>query len=326
MNPELELLKKELGEQKRRAAYYKQLWMKERFANLKMYHKSREVNKDELYEANLKKFLEIASESRKMTLRGKTAKPNKRFTTPTREELIEQSKELERRLNQSSFLKETKRELSYLEQEFSMKSSTLEDQFRKSQRLSAFQHSFPGEEEKKQESPLREDLSFTNKRQSVDTSYSFTQADLPSTSELIAKSRTLLAFEKDTACTKSPCEETRTHNQPVQKEPGEKAEEILSPEEMSRIKYRIQKEVDQWTRNKSLRIILNKFFNHPYREAGYLTPDISFGALRKSYHKAVSKIHPDVHINSNFETKCRNQAIFLALQGAYERAGKKRKS
>eukprot|EP00493_Phyllostaurus_siculus_P025328 UN25672 len=136
--------------------------MKERFANLKMYHKSREFKKDELYEANLKKFMEISSQSRQS--RSQANKAKKRFTTPTREELIEQSKELEKRLHQSSFLKETKRELSFLEQEFSMKSSTLDDDFSKSFSSTSDydfskSFSFSQEEEKKQESPLRrEDL------------------------------------------------------------------------------------------------------------------------------------------------------------------------
>ena len=96
---------------------------------------------------------------------------------------------------------------------------------------------------------------------------------------------------------------------------------------MNIIFLRIQKEVNQWTRNKSLRIILNKFFDHPYRGEGYLTPDASFSVLRKSYRKAVSKVHPDRNINSSFEEKCRNEAVFLALQSTnHTHKSNKRKS
>lgn len=100
-------------------------------------------------------------------------------------------------------------------------------------------------------------------------------------------------------------------------------EKDLSLEEKNEIINKIETAIDGWAKNKSLRLLLNKIFDHPYRESGYLGPNVSWGVLRKSYHQAVSKVHPDRHINSDFETMYRNQKLFLVLQRSYEKYRKK---
>lgn len=328
---EVEYLRRELREQKRRAEYYKQLWSKERSRNLQTTTKVDQPVNNEIrektnsYEENFKKFM-TSVQRRKCMIKKKPSKPK----TPSREDLLKAHQELdqrfqnlkikhklpERKAEQEEFLTKTKNELLRLEKKFSsqpeefLRSSTLHEHINSQPTSSPLSRSFsfgdespvsdPAAEYKQgSPSPVQKPV-FSSKR---DTSY----CGKPQNSK--TRFKTPLIIVKENAVSGK-----KLHKRP-KKEP--------SPEQQAIIKTKIDEEIEVWARNKSLRILLNKIFNHPYRGEEYLKPDVTWATLRKNYHKAVAKIHPDKHISSSFETRCRNEKLFLVLSSAYERYQKK---
>lgn len=330
LSAEIECLRKQLEEQKRRSEYYKNLWMQERAEKLKIddpllqesvnvhriYQNEFKSNLNS-YERNFNKFL-ASMKSR----RSKKSHVNK-HKTPSREELMTAQRELDKKFQlmkerqtknkargslETDFLKSTKQELSRLEQEFTFEAPPQEpDQFLKSSTLyNLEEEKYDSSQEEKQTcspSPVK-----VQKDENYSSRYSMTRP----TSPLYLGRKPKKQPPPDP--TKLEKKKKKSYERP--KDPSEE-HQIL-------IKKRVDSEIDLWSKNKSLRILLNKIFNHPYREAGYLGPDVSFAILRKNYHRAVNMIHPDRHIYDDFETRCRNEKMFLVLQGAYERASKKR--
>jgi DnaJ domain len=83
-----------------------------------------------------------------------------------------------------------------------------------------------------------------------------------------------------------------------------------------RVESRIQTEVEAWSRGKGLVRMLNDVNTAKFGDDLYLTRNSSLKVIKRTYRKALLKIHPDKHVN-DWQAHIRATEMFKAVNSAY---------
>jgi len=80
----------------------------------------------------------------------------------------------------------------------------------------------------------------------------------------------------------------------------------------------ILQEVKQWSLNRDIREMLNEIHKLSLNDPNYLTAAVSFQPVQLSYRRALLKIHPDKHDQTNELEHFRATEMFKAVNSAFE--------
>ena len=79
----------------------------------------------------------------------------------------------------------------------------------------------------------------------------------------------------------------------------------------------------KWSHHKSLRQLLNYILEAKPFDEEYIDRSANYKAITKAYRKAIMRIHPDKHVNSDFETRYKAAEMFKIVVQLYEKYKKK---